>query len=190
VRERLDIDAAEQVMHHGIAHDRDVPHRAIPCPRRRQFGDQCAHALPDEACERLRSAGRQAELHPAHDVAAVDCLGVQRRPHRQDVAGAEIEQLPDQGGGPQIDGNGQPLARRELKGGIVGQDGGVPLRDFERQGNVRPGVAGQPPAFGELASREQGGLLRRYRQRPLQQLHPAPLAAAPAAARKLHAVSE
>ena len=94
----------------------------------------------------LRRPFAERVLDAAHDVCAVGNLRVERGAHREHVGGPQIEQLSDQRGRAEIDGDAKTFARREFEGGFVREDGGVHLGDFERQGTGGPGMAGQSPS--------------------------------------------
>ena len=113
-RERLNIQPAEKVVHHGVAHHhyiRDFPFRNLG--GKHQLLDQASDLLANQIAELLRAAFRHGKLHAAHDVGPKARLGVERRAHRQHAAGAEVKQLGDQRGGSQVHRHAQAGARLE-----------------------------------------------------------------------------
>ena len=111
---------------------------------RGHFPDHARHLAAHHFAQ-FNGAAAEGELHAAHDVGAVLHLRVERRPHPQDVGGAQIQQLRHDGGGPDIHGHAVAGPRRKGERRIVSQDGGFPLRDLERDVGLGIRVARQPP---------------------------------------------
>ena len=60
-----------------------------------------------------RSFALSGELDAAHDVRTVSGLGIEPAANCEHLGRAQVEQLPHQGGGAQVDGDAEHIARRE-----------------------------------------------------------------------------
>ena len=190
VRQRLDIQAAEEVVHDRVADDRNSGYRPGAGARGAiQLRQKLADGSADQFHELARPRAERV-LNAAHDVGAVGDLWVERGAHGEHVGGAEIEQLGDQRGRAEIDGDSEAFARRELETRFICEDSRVHLGDLEHPRPFGPGMAGQPPSGRELALGKEFTVRGGRLQRPFQNPDAAALAAAPAAAGKLHSVGE
>lgn len=190
VRQRRRIQTGEQMVHGGVPHQNHFLHRRRAGRLRAQFGQQSAKLLPDKVTQHERAAFLRGEVDPAHDVGAVNGLLIQSRAHRQHTTVRAVQQLQRQRRRTQVDRHPEPPLRRERDGGIIAQDGGLPLGHLEGQipGHTRP--ATEPPAIRHLPGGEQSPVRFAGRQFTLRHPHPAPFATALAAAGKLDPVGE
>ena len=149
VGERRDVYSAEEMVHGGIAHDRNILHRTGT----RRGGSQEVHEqgtdpLADHGTHFCQPRFGERKIHPAHDIGAVRGLRIQPGLHGQYPAAAQIDQLSNERGRSQVNGNAEPGSRLEAKRGVIGQDGGLPLIDLENEVVVSPAAAGEAPACG------------------------------------------
>ena len=123
--QRRDADAAEQVVHHRVADNNYliqiitgirtfVPRGTKFCTARNQLACHSAELFAHQPLQ-FRLAAAQGKFNAAHDVAAVPGLHIQRRDDRQHVSGLQIEKLRGNGGGSQVNGHAEALARRKLE---------------------------------------------------------------------------
>jgi hypothetical protein len=98
------------------------------------------------------------ELDAAHNVGSVPCLRVQGSSHRQDFARLEVQQLGGDRGGSKVDRDTEPWAWDELKTRFVGQNCGIPLRQFEFEIGLGMRAAGQAPALFQLGCAQPGSI--------------------------------
>ena len=104
-RQRLDIDAAEQMVHGRVARQHyDADHLAA-----RQPLDHLAEACANRGGE--RGAVAQGEFDPAHHVRAVHRLRIERRFHGQDFGRAQVDGLQSQRGGAEINRDADAIGR-------------------------------------------------------------------------------
>jgi hypothetical protein len=151
VGEGFEIEVGEEVVHDGIADQDDVIEGGGQVAvGEEEFGDHDTELVADEAGERGGLRVLEGEVDATHDIGAVACLGVEGSSDGEDVAGGEVEELSDDGGGAEIDGDAEAGLRREREGGVVGQDGMFPLCEFELEMGFGMGAAGEAPAFFEF----------------------------------------
>jgi hypothetical protein len=127
-------------------------------------------------------------LHATHDVATEGALGIEGRLRCQHLTRLQVEQLGDEGGGPQIHGHAAARARREVEAGVVDQDGSTKLLDLQRRGRNCATAARETPARLALFVRQERALLVADGQRPLDQADAAAPATAVATAGELDPV--
>jgi hypothetical protein len=138
----------------------------------------------------FRLSTAQGEVNAAHDVAAVPGLHIQRRGDRQNISISQIKKLRGNGGGSQVNGHAKALARRKLEGGLIAQDGHLPLRQLEFE-ITRDGMpARQTPAPGKLCARQQFFFLLADRQNAFQNFDAAAFATPASTAGKLDSLRE
>src|ERR1039458_1373265 len=158
-RQRRDVYAAKQMVHDRVA-DNDyliqiitgsrtvVPRGTKFCPARNQLACHSAE-LPANQPLQFRLSTAQGEVNAAHDVAAVPGLHIQRRADGENITSSQIKKLRGNGGGSQLNGHAEALTRRKLEGGLIAQDGHLPLRQLEFE-ITRDGMpARQTPARSE-----------------------------------------
>jgi hypothetical protein len=94
------------------------------------------------------------EVAPAHQIRTVLRLGVKGRADGKHIPGPEIQELRDQGGCPEINGDAGSASGSEMEWRIVAEDGSLPLREFDFQGALGSGAAGEAPSLLEFARRQ------------------------------------
>ena len=186
VREGLHIQAAEQVMHHRVAHDDHVDQRRAA----RDLRHHLANAAADARRQPASVAPRHGALHAAHDVASERGLRIESRPHGHHVPGRQVHPLRHHRSRPQIDGDSEAFARPESEAPLVAEHRRLPLCDLQSDVFPRPQVASQPPARFDLRAGERPPVFRTRPRVPRQQPDPASLAAAQPSARKLDTMGE
>lgn len=156
--EGVDGKSGEEVVHHRVADEEDF----LDGGGVSLVGDEVAHEVADLLAEEVGQGagfvGAGGELDSAHDVGAMAGLGVEGGADGEDMSGQTVDQLGDEGGGADIDGDAEAVPGRALVARIVIKDQGLPLGNFE--GEVQRGgqPAGQAPAQGQFLGAEQGAI--------------------------------
>ena len=165
--------------HHAL----DLARRARR--RRQQLLRQPADLLADQVLATSAGPAGHGSFHAAHDVGAAFRLRIQRRAHRQHMAGLQVNQLRHDGGGAQVNRDAQSFPGREGEDRIVRENRRLPLRQLDLQIAFRLRPAGQPPALGQFRLGKLLLLLLGDRQGAGQHLDLATLAPPAAPAREL-----
>ena len=126
VRERLGIEAAEQVVHHRVAdqhHFHDLLFAA--------GGDIDQHGSEEVANQDSEVIAALREANPAHHIGPMNCLRIQRRAQAKELSGREVQNLGNDRCGAQIDSHGETGAAGPSQLSIVGEHRHVPLFDLQ-----------------------------------------------------------
>ena len=183
VRQRLDIQAGEQVVHYRIADQDHLAHF------RGALAGQCRSHFPDGVPDQRRQCGAgQGKQHPAHHVRAVSALRIERRAHSEHLAGRQVEQLRGNRSRPDIDGNSEACAAGPLEPGGVDEHGRHPLSNLELQRRFGTSTACQAPALRQFLFGKNELVADAGGQLAFDHAHTAPAAQVRSAAGKLHAL--
>jgi hypothetical protein len=106
------------------------------------------------------------------------------------MAGGKVEELGDDRGGAEVDGHAEAGLRCERKGGVVGEDRGLPLGELELEVVVGGGATSEAPAGVELGGGESVEVVLGGWELALEDFDAAAFAAAAPAAGEFDAVIE
>ncbi len=174
VRQRLRIQAAEEVVHGRIARHQHLAERL--------FAQHSPQHLANKAAQLTRAA--QIVLQAAHDIGPVAGLRIERGLHAQHFAGGEIHHLGHQRGGTQVDYRTAPGARFNGHPRFVGEHRQRPLVYFHHDASRRGRAAGEAPAIAEFLFAKREPHRRRDRHFTFQHAHFAAAAGTLATARE------
>lgn len=176
-------------MHYGIANDDDIVNRGARFTRRRkELLNQPANLLTDQFLKPVLAMLQHGEVNPAHHIGTVPRLRVESSLHCQYRAGLQVEELGNEGGRAQIYRDAQSFSWPEGELTFIGQNGRIPLPEFDLKITFNGTLASQPPPLGDFRGGKNVVLRRIEVGFAVQDANPAAAAAPLASARKFDAL--
>ena len=190
-RQRAHVEAAEEVVHHRVAHHRHRRRGASPRARRWRPAD-CTSSptpLPHQSLVSLArpfsSSAYSVRFMMSLPYAAWGLSAVWTASTWPDL---EVQELGHQGGGAQVHGHAEARPGLEVEGRVVDQDGRAELLHLQGDRGLRAAAASQPPALLQLLRGEDRLLVGRGGKSPPHHLDATASAAPAPAAGELHPV--